>query len=396
MGSVYEVFDGFLWRTVAAKFVRADVPDPEELASAFLEEARITAQLEHPNVIPVYDLGLDPARGVFFCMKLLRGRSLQELFADAHAGPLTRATLRRLLTVVLRVCDALSFAHGRGVVHRDVKPENVLVGSHGQVYLTDWGIALVKAPVTPASGSAVELPPDARGTAGGKTLAGTVAYMAPEQAGERLAEVDARTDVYGLGGILHHLLTGRAPHEEANVVRSLESARRGTVRPIQPNSAWPDVPPGLVEIALKALSADPAARHQTADEFADELVGFLDGGGWFATEEFAAGSAIVTEGEPGDTAYIIVEGRCRVSKLVGETDTFVRELGPGDVFGETAVLATRTRTASVVAIDHVLVKIVTREALESELSGSPILGSFMRALVDRFVDLERRSSIPGE
>jgi serine/threonine-protein kinase len=389
MGTVHEVFDDFLSRTVAAKFVRADAAEPEEYAAAFLDEARTTALLEHPNVIPVHDLGLDAERGLYFCMRLVRGRTLQELVTETHEKPISRAGLRRVLSVVLRVCDAISFAHGRGVIHRDVKPDNVLVGSHGQVYLTDWGIALLKNPgaLTDAGAGAPQHPSwSSRGA-----FAGTVAYMAPEQATARLEEIDERTDVYGVGGILHFLLTGKAPHEHSNIVRALDHARNGALRPFTEHPAWPELPPGLTEIALKALAPDPANRYQTAAELSEDIGLFLDGGGWFATREFPPGAIIVAEGEYGDSAYIVVEGTCTVTKRVAGEDSLLRTLEAGDVFGEAAALSTRVRTATVTAKGRVLVKVVTREALESELAASPWLGAFVKALAERFVELDKKS-----
>jgi serine/threonine-protein kinase len=391
MGTVHEVFDDFLSRTVAAKFVRADAVEPEEYAAAFLDEARTTALLEHPNVIPVHDLGFDAERGLYFCMRLVRGRTLQELITDTHRQPISRAGLRRVLSVVLRVCDAISFAHGRGVIHRDVKPENVLVGSHGQVYLTDWGIALLKNPDAlregePGAGALQHPQWSSRGA-----FAGTVAYMAPEQAMARLEEIDERTDVYGIGGILHFLLTGKAPHEDSNIVRALEHSRTGAVHPFTEHPAWPDLPPGLMELTLKALAPNPANRYQTAADLAEDLGLFLDGGGWFATREFPPGAVIVAEGEYGESAYIVVEGTCTVTKRVAGQDSFLRSLKAGDVFGEAAALSTRVRTATVTAEGRVLVKVVTREALESELAASPWLGAFVKALAERFVELDKKS-----
>lgn len=391
MGTVHEVFDDFLSRTVAAKFVRADAAPPEEYAAAFLDEARTTALLEHPNVIPVHDLGLDAERGLYFCMRLVRGRTLHDLILEAHREPISRAGLRRVLSIVLRVCDAIAFAHGRGVIHRDVKPDNVLVGSHGQVYLTDWGIALFRNPAGLEAGAApVDDPRNPRWTSRG-SFAGTVAYMAPEQANVRLEDIDERTDVYGLGGILHFLLTGKAPHEHSNVVRALARARAGVLRPFAEQRAWQELPPGLCEITLKALAPRREDRYQTAGELAEDIGLFLDGGGWFATREFAPGAVIVAEGEYGDSAYIVVEGTCTVSKRVAGEETFLRTLRAGDVFGEAAALSTRIRTATVTAVDRVLVKVVTREALESELAASPWLGAFVRALAERFVELDKKT-----
>src|SRR5687768_13299978 len=149
IGCIDVARDPVLGRRVAIKVLRPELDGNEPAALKFAEEAQITGQLEHPNIVPIYDLGVD-SNGPYIVMKLIRGMSLGELIADARSGPERPERLLRFVEIVLKLCDALSFAHSRGVIHCDIKPENVMVGDFGQVYLMDWGVALL------ASGREIE------------------------------------------------------------------------------------------------------------------------------------------------------------------------------------------------------------------------------------------------
>lgn len=393
MSSVRKVFDRMIMREVAMK-----VLDPtrsfDELAH-FVEEAQITGQLDHPNIVPVHDIEMDeqglPTR---FTMKLVRGQTLEALARESVSSPLGRARSEELLQVFLRVCDAVAFAHSRGVIHRDLKPSNVMVGTHGQVYVMDWGIAVLReAPrvseATPSmrthnSGEST------RETAG--SLAGTPSYMAPEQARGHVSEIDERTDVYGLGGILYFLLTLHPPHDGCDAEDSLRLARESQVPP--PNTIVDDtaLPPLLCRIAMRALSQRSRDRYNSVDELKREVEAFLHGGGWFSQRRFPRGAVIMQEGASADAAYIITEGECELWKTIGGKPSFVCTLGASQVFGETAIFTSGTRTATVIAKTDVATIVVTREALERELDRSPWLRAFVRAVAERFVDLDRQLS----
>jgi eukaryotic-like serine/threonine-protein kinase len=398
MGGVHRVLDRVMLRRSAMKILDQAQRGDSRQVLRFLEEAQITGQLDHPNIVPVYDIGV-AADGLpaFFTMKLVEGETLAKLVADAGDKLLAGARLERMLQVLLKVCDAVSFAHSRGVIHRDLKPSNVMVGTHGQVYVMDWGLAVLRgdrasSEETPISVSSAAVEIAENGASRQAPIAGTPAYMAPEQAHGHVERIDARTDVYGLGGILYHVLTGTHPRPPTSLVDTLLRARRGEVTPFEEAAATRNLPPGLCRIALKALAPIPAQRHQSVEALKSELESFLRGGGWFAARRFAAGSAIVVQGDPPDAAYIIIEGRCRVVKSVGDRVDTLRELGPGDVFGETAIVTEQPRSASVIAVDDVEVAVVTRESLEQELERSVWLGAVVKALAERFRDLDARLS----
>jgi hypothetical protein len=399
MSSVRRVFDRLVLREVAMK-VLEPTRDFDDLAR-FVEEAQITGQLDHPNIVPVHDVEMDeqglPTR---FTMKLVRGETLYDRLTAAGAESVSGERLEELLQVFLRVCDAVAFAHSRGVIHRDLKPSNIMVGTHGQVYVMDWGVAMLRE-----GARTTEAPRPARVRRAGDTipealgsLTGTPSYMAPEQARGEIGQIDERTDVYGLGGILYFILTQRAPHDAASVEESLRLARIGNIIPPEALQEDPPLPPLLCHIARRAMAPVRSERYATVAELKREVEAFLRGGGWFAQRFFPAGTTIVKEGDPADAAYIVTHGRCELHK-VGDPDAqetqlprFVCELGPGDVFGETAIFTSSTRTGTVTAKSDVTAMVVTRAALERELARNEWLRAFVRAVAVRFVDLDRELS----
>lgn len=399
MGSVRRVYDTVLRREVAMK-----VGDPASSAYAqsalrFIEEAQITGQLDHPNIVPIHDLSTGMGRaGIFFTMKLVEGETMTELMDRLHANEYDHRAVEGILQVFLKICDAVAFAHSRGVVHRDIKPDNIMVGTFGQVYVMDWGVARLigegrasDPPGTPCPvrvSLSEDLSRDMREEAG--ALVGTFEYMSPEQAWGNIDDIDERTDVFGLGGLLYHLLTGQGPNAAPSPLEVLQKAQRGRPGPPGEHGIWKDLPPGLCAITTKALAKSREDRYQSVLELKADVEDFLRGGGWFRTEIFEPGMVIVRQGDPADSAYIITDGACEVVQDSGGARVVLRRLGSGDVFGETAVLTGEPRSASVVAVERVSVKVVTRDALERELGRKSWAGAFVKALAQRFRDADER------
>ena len=280
IGQVWLARDQPLGREVALKELRPEQAANPAVWSRFLEEARITGQLEHPGIVPVYELA-PPAedRQPFYTMRFVRGRTLSEAVRDYHArraeGRADPLDLPGLLNAFVGVCKAVAYAHARGVIHRDLKAQNVVLGDFGEVIVLDWGLAkLVDRP----EGDRSEAPPVAPGPGGhdptiqGQAL-GTPAYMAPEQAEGRLDRVDRRSDVYGLGAILYEILAGRPPFggdDTAEVLRRV--IHEAPARPRQLN---PAAPAALEAVCLKALAKRPEDRYPGASELAEEVKRFL-------------------------------------------------------------------------------------------------------------------------
>jgi serine/threonine-protein kinase len=214
--------------------------------------------------------------------------------------------------------------------------------------------------------------------------------MAPEQAAGRLDAIDPRTDVFALGAILYKVLTRRPPFLARDSQAELSLARSGKIVPPQEIAGSRPLPPGLCEIALRALQRDPADRYQTVDALREDLESFLRGGGWFSTRRFEAGQRIVAEGEAGDAAYVVTEGRCEAYQERPSGKQVLRTLGPGDVFGETALLNAQPRTATVAALEDVTVKVITADAFERELGSSSWVAALVKQLSARFLELEGR------
>jgi len=387
MGTVHLAFDHLMLREVALKTLREDLTKHEGVKQNFIQEAQITGQLDHPNIVPIHGL-MTSGDGVapLIIMKYVDGVTYSLLIERLHAS-FTDAKLHETLQVFLKICDAISFAHERGVIHCDLKPENIMVGTHGQVYVMDWGVALLQEGERVShSGTGPDSTPLKSSGLGDTPIGGTLGYMAPEQLiGDRSA-INATTDVYGLGGTLCVLLTGKPPRYEASAIADWYAPLN-----LEDRKAIPEVPPELCRIAERALSPAQADRFQSVDELKSEMEAFMAGGGWFATRRYLAGDVIIREGDTGSDAFIISSGVCDVFKDTPEgRRQFIRSMEPGDTFGELSVLTRMPRSATVVAQTDVSLRRVTRQALDRELKRNPVLGSFMSAVTSRFSDLEAR------
>jgi serine/threonine protein kinase len=240
MGLVYAATQVALDRTVAVKVLRPELHANEAVRQEFLAEALVAADLDHPNTVPIYDVGLIGADVPFYAMKLVRGTEWSSLL-PAHS-------LEVNLDILLKVCDVVSFAHDKGIVHRDLKPDNVMVGAYGEVLLMDWGLAA-------SVGSA-----RARRLTADNSMAGTPAYMAPEVAACAIDQIGKASDIYLLGGILYQIVTGQMPHGGSDVMSCLNAAMRNELQPTDKTGE-------LLAVALRALRTNAAERYASVKEF---------------------------------------------------------------------------------------------------------------------------------
>jgi serine/threonine-protein kinase len=388
MSRIHEVLDRNLRRRAAMKVLAAEIAGQPGARGRFLEEAQITAQLDHPNIPPVHDLWVSEKGETCFSMKLVRGRTLTEILASRGLAERTDEELERLLQIFLKVCDAVSFAHSRGVIHRDLKPDNVMVGSHGQVYVMDWGCALLRPAGAEEAVSVARDPSRSLDPPG--CAIGTCSYMAPEQAKAQADALDERTDVYLLGGILYEILTLKPPHRGQDFVHSLALAQQGTVVAPAVQAAPVKLPPELCRIAMRALAPARAERYASVEELQRDVESSLRHGWWFTSVTFPAGTVVVREGDEADAAYIITSGACEAFHLQQGERAVLRRMGPGDTFGETAIFSARPRTASVEVTEEMTATVVTREALEHAVGRDSWLGAFVRVLAERFQELDAR------
>jgi serine/threonine-protein kinase len=386
---VHRILDKTLIRRSAMKLLAAELKPYAAERQRFIEEAQIAAQLDHPNVVPVHELSLTERGDLYFTMKLVEGHTMAAMLEPLDNQPRSFDAVAPFLEILIKVCDAVAFAHSRGVIHRDLKPGNIMVGSFGQVYVMDWGMARLLD-----GKSDVSIGRDHRRQSldeHGQPV-GTPCYMSPEQAYGLHEETDERSDIFAIGATLYHVLTGEGPYD--SVASDDESmvlaARRCEIRPAERLSGAARLPRGLSRIAMKAMAAAPDERYQTATALKDDLVAQLRGGVELPRCIYSAGDMIMIEGEPGDAAYIIVSGTCRVFKTVDGDDIDLRELGPGEVFGETAILSGARRSASVQALETMVLQVVSPEALEEGVGLHTGLGRFVRTLAERFREVDER------
>jgi PAS domain S-box-containing protein len=277
IGQVWLAHDASLGRDVALKELRPEQAGNGKAAGRFVREARLTGQLEHPGVVPLYELnfGADSDKP-FYTMRFVRGRTLTSAIDAYHAtrleGRADPLEFVALLTAFVAVCNTVAYAHSRRVLHRDLKGDNVMLGDFGEVVVLDWGLAKLMDQPDDEAGDASRIAWDRTLDAGLTVqgeIVGTPAYMAPEQAAGRQDQIDERTDIYGLGAMLYEILTGQPPFTGSTTLEVLQNAIRGNPPP--PRELWPDAPPALEEACLKALAKDPAGRHARAEELAREV-----------------------------------------------------------------------------------------------------------------------------
>ncbi len=320
-------------------------------------------------------------------MKLVMGIGFDRWLADRTHPPGSSERLEQGLEILLKVCDAVAYAHHRGVIHRDIKPENIMVADFGQVYLMDWGLARLTRTV-PASGAASQM--NAVGAVG------TPQYMAPEQARGNPEEMDERSDVFGLGAILYELVSGRLPYgEETDGDVVLGLAADGKVVPVEQAVLGLGVSRRMCGIVNRAVAPDPAKRYPSVIALQEDLRAFLIGGLHLPRKVFAPGSTIIREGDAGDEAYMIVSGSCRVFRKVDAEEETLLTMGPGDVFGEMALLLDEPRAASVQAIERTSVMVLDKATMQEGLGFGGWTGALVRALAQRYHNLEQQVRAAG-
>ncbi len=287
LGEVYVARDQQLHRIVALKRIKRDHATDRDKRARFVVEAEVTGRLEHPGIVPVYGLGTYDDGRPFYAMRFIRGDNLKSAIEQFHQAeekgrdPGERnLALLKLLRRFLDVCNAIDYAHSRGVLHRDLKPGNIMLGKFGETLVVDWGLAksVGRPEAAPASATMDDrtlIPQsgsDLRGTELGARL-GTPAYMSPEQAAGRIADLGPASDVYSLGATLYSLLTGRTPFNDPDLAELLRQVERGDFTPPRKLKGWVD--PALDAICLKAMATEPARRYRTPRALADDVEHWL-------------------------------------------------------------------------------------------------------------------------
>jgi serine/threonine-protein kinase len=278
LGAVFVALDTELHREVALKQMLDHHADDASSRQRFLVEAEVTGGLEHPGIVPVYGLGTYGDGRPYYAMRFIRGDSLKEEIEGFHADGSSKKDsgrqtleLRKLLRRFTDVCNALEYAHTRGVLHRDIKPGNIIVGKHGETLVVDWGLAKATGHSEPGAAERTLMPSSASGSA--ETLPGTAlgtpAYMSPEQAAGELDRLGPRSDVYSLGATLYCLLTGKPPQEGDDIGEVLRKVQRGEFSP--PRQIDGSIDPALEAVCLKAMATRPEDRYGSARALVEDV-----------------------------------------------------------------------------------------------------------------------------
>jgi serine/threonine-protein kinase len=337
LGEVLLAHDEELHRDVALKQIQERYADSAENQSRFLLEAEITGGLEHPGVVPIYGLGRHPDGRPFYAMRFIKGDSLKDAIDRFHEAerpgrdPGERSIeFRKLLGRFVAVCDAVAYAHSRGVLHRDLKPANVMLGPYGETLVVDWGLAkpVGRTEGAPFPGDEPLRPVTASGSAATQagTVLGTPQYLSPEQAAGQMDALGLASDVYSLGATLYHLLTGKCPLQDEDVIVVLMRVQEGDVPP--PRQVNPGVPPALEAVCRKAMALRPADRYASARALADDV------------EHWLAGEPVSAYPEPWAARVRRWAGRHRTAVTAAAATTVVAAL----VLAVAAGLLQRART----------------------------------------------------
>jgi serine/threonine protein kinase len=384
MGGIYDAYDADMQRHSILKVILPRHKQNADLISSFVHEARVTGQLEHPNIVPVHDIGFLDDYGIYFTMKYIRGECLVDILDRIFMGD--QAYVEKydgfvLLSIFRRICDAVSFAHSKGVLHRDIKPHNVMVGEYGEVVLTDWGLAKKIGRQNT----------DQRATRAG-VVKGSPAYMPPEQALGISSAIDKNSDIFSLGATLYHIYTFSPPFQGLDVYDSLRRARENQyIDPAKVTTRNQSLPAELADIIRKALSADKNLRYDSAEALGKEVDDVMRGKMEFKSRTFEAGEMLVRDGETGRECYILLNGSVRVYKDVDGREVTLSTLQEGDIVGEMALITNEPRSANVVALERTSALVLTHELFARNLEKLPRwMEKAVVALADRLREQNAR------
>jgi serine/threonine-protein kinase len=394
MGSILKVLDQDLHRTLVMKVILPKFKGNNDTLEDFIAEAKITGLLEHPNIIPVHELGLTQDTGLFFTMKLAQGEALNDVLNEIRQGNpkyVEKYNTYHLLSIFRKVCDAVSFAHSKNIIHRDIKPHNIMVGEYGEVLLMDWGIAKFVSDPGKERGDPVlrEIRKDILNLGKGKkddVIKGSPTYMSPEQVACNPNRVDKKSDIFLLGATLYHIFTFEAPYFGKNIVEILHKAETGDLVHPQLRNQGRQIPDEVCRIILKAMEHRKQDRYPTVEDMAKDIDDLISGK-WSRQEKkiFESGEMLMREGEDGEEAYLIVSGKVQVIKETGGHRIVLATLKEGDVIGEMSLITKEkvTRSASVEALETTEVAVLTKHVISQNLKKLP---PYMEKIVSTLTD----------
>ena len=399
MGSILKVLDQDLQRSLAMKVILPKFKKKDGILTDFISEAKITGLLEHPNIIPVHELGLTRDTGLFFTMKLLStGEALNDVLNEIKQGKpeyVEKYTTYRLLNIFRKVCDSVSFAHSKSILHQDIKPHNIMVGEYGEVLLMDWGIATFFGDPEQENDPVMrEFREDIMNFSKGKDdiIKGSPTYMAPEQVSGDPRLLDNRSDIFLLGSTLYHIFTFEPPYFGKNIYEIIQKAESGDLLSPQDRNPARQIPEEICRIIMKAMAHKKKDRYQSVEDMAQDIDDIISGK-WSQQEKkmFAAGEMLMRQGETGEEAYLILTGKVQVFIESDGRKVVLATLKEGDVIGEMSLISKEklTRSASVEAIEETEAAVLTKHVIDQNLKKLP---PYMEKIVSTLTDRLRTAN----
>lgn len=392
IAKVVSSFDRCLNRVVAEKELRDEYFSDPEYLNAFITEAKMISYLDHPGVVTLYDTYLTKDQKIRYTMKLVEGQTLAQFLAyHMQPGAVNENYLFDVLNAFTKLCETLAYVHDKGVVHLDLKPENIMLGHYGEVMIMDWGNAHLYEPSLYEDyvrKYLKEEPEESVRLETGEALIGTPLFMSPEQTLSR-RDLGPTSDIYSIGVVIYELLTGRSPFAGEDVDEIVEQVR--TLVPPPVHQLNPDIPIRLSQIIEKMMQKEPGDRHQCAREVLRDIQAAQASGQAFPEWEIGKGQCIFEEGDYGDFTVRIKTGKIEISKQDGGAKKVLAELGPGDVIGELSVFSNNPRTATAIALEDSVVYLMRSGEVNAEMEKlSPWVSQMVTALADRFDVLNKR------
>jgi serine/threonine-protein kinase len=394
LSKVYSSFDTYLNRVVAVKELKPDNLDDPLMLQSFITESRLISYLDHPGVISLFDTFLRDDGTLCYTMKMIEGRPLADVLDYYRQKKRSHIPLSRFHDIFEKLCETLAYVHDKGVVHLDLKPDNIMIGRYGEVMVMDWGNAMLYNPEPykkylsrfSESADLISTRVDEK-----NVLIGTPMYMSPEQTLEPRDTLKPTSDIFSVGIILYEMLTGIYPFPaDNNDMDMLFTNIRGfDPPPVYEINKF--VPRRLSQICMKMLRKSQRNRYQTFHEIIEDIDDFYDSGQAFSTKMYHPGETIFSEGEEGEYSFVILQGEVEILKRSGETQIVLATLGKNEIVGELAIFTGGPRSATARASKQTLIRILNRADIRSELDKlSPWVGDMITGLSRRFIELNNK------
>lgn len=396
---VSKSFDQWLNRVVAIKVLKQKYIENEGMIETFLNEAKLIGYLDHPGIISIYDVFMQSNVNPCYAMEFIKGQHLEDYIreltrsCDSNDDQCVAIPLTESLRIFERICETMAYAHDRGVVHLDLKPENIVIGEYGEVLIIDWGSALLydQAPYLQymkrqtASAAPVSFFSHTKPS----PATASPMYMSPEQTQQPRETLAPPSDIFSAGVVFYQMLTGVMPFTGSELNEVWEKIQ--SYQPLPVHAVNSNIPLYLSQICSKMIEKTPDIRYRSFHEVLDDLNELRNSGCLFDTKHYKPGEVIFCEGDEGIYSFIILSGKVDISKAVDGRQVSLGELGKDEIVGELAIFSNEPRSATVTAIEPTTIRIMKKKEIDGELEKlAPWVGGMISGLSDRFIELNER------